>query len=77
MIFNWNKKNTITPLPNIPIPCGTTAVSFILDTVYIICEYNNICNEAYRTLTKAWSKIAPYTTNGINAKEEWYWIRYV
>ena len=47
-----------------PVPGSTTAVGFILDTVYIICGYNNICNEAYNTLTKAWSKIAPCPRNG-------------
>ena len=37
------KTNTITPLPNMPVPGSTTAVGFILDTVYIICGYNQIC----------------------------------
>ena len=52
--------NTITKLPNIPVKSvEMSAVGCILDTVYMISGYFNPCNEAYNTITKQWSKIAP------------------
>ena len=53
------KTNTITALPSMPTRVSTTAIGYILDTVYVISAYGTVCNEAYHTVTKTWTKIAP------------------
>ena len=40
-------------------PGHMAAVGCIFDTVYVLCGYSTASNEAYNTVTRKWSKIAP------------------
>ena len=53
------KLNTATQLPSMPPAGYMAAVGCIFDTVYVLCGYSTASNEAYNTVTRKWSKIAP------------------
>ena len=53
------KSNTVTPPPSLRVTGSMAAVGCIAETVYFICGFHVVCNEAYNTTSKRWSKTAP------------------
>ena len=53
------KSNAVTQISTMPVSGTMHAMGCIKNIVYIIGGHINVINEAYNTITKQWSKIAP------------------